>query len=248
MGKLVSIVVPVYNCEKYIAETVKSILTQTYQDFEVIFVDDESTDSSRQILEKFGDSRIIVTGVDEESGAYAARNKGVAMAKGDYIAFLDSDDIWHKDKLAKTVAHLEKNKAAFVFTGYEFADENAVGTGRVVKVPEKLTYDKALSRTVIFTSTVMFDMSKLTKADIKMPNVKSEDTATWWQILRKGIVAYGLNENLVLYRRSGNTLSSNKVEAVRRIWNLYRKVEHLPLIKSFICFIGWGFGAVTRRL
>lgn len=248
MGKLVSVVVPVHNCEKYIAETVKSILTQTYLDFEVIFVDDKSTDNSKSILEGFKDPRITVTGTDEESGAYAARNKGVAMARGEYIAFLDSDDIWDREKLSKTLAHMKKNDAAFVFTGYEFADENAVGTGKIVRVPEKLTYNQALPRTVIFTSTVMFDMSKLSKEDIKMPNVKSEDTATWWRILRSGITAYGLDESLVLYRRSSNTLSSNKVEAVRRIWNLYRNVEHLSLVKSCICFVGWGFGAVTRRL
>ena len=248
MDELVSIIVPVYNCEKFIAETVKCILTQTYQNFEAIFIDDCSTDHSKEILMGFADERIKVFDNDGAHGAYAARNKGIGLAKGRYITFLDADDIWDRQKLYLTLNHLKRNDAAFVFTGYEFADEQGLGTGKVVEVPATLNYKRALSRTVIFTSTVMFDLSKLSRDDILMPNIKSEDTATWWKILRTGIIAYGLNENLVLYRRSGGSLSANKFEAIKRIWNLYRKSEHLSIIKSCICFVGWAFGAVARRL
>ena len=100
----------------------------------------------------------------------------------------------------------------------------------------------------IFTSTVMFDMDKLSKDDIFMPCVKSEDTATWWKILKTGQVAYGLDENLTLYRRMGKQLSSNKLEAIRRVWNLYRNVEHLGLMYSLYCFCNWAVRAVARRV
>ena len=143
---------------------------------------------------------------------------------------------------------MQKNDSAFCFTGYEFADEDANPLGKVVKVPETITYKEALRNTTIFTSTVCFDMNKLTKDEIMMPHIKSEDTALWWQLLRNGVKAYGLNENLVIYRRPAKSLSSNKLEALRRIWNLYRKWEHLNFFASVFCFIGWGFRAVRRRM
>ena len=115
-------------------------------------------------------------------------------------------------------------------------------------MPEKITYGEALKNTTIFTSTVMFDTFRISKDRLLMPNVKSEDTATWWKILRNGTIAYGLGESLTLYRRVGHSLSSNKIEAVRRIWNLYRRVEHLNRRESFRNFFGWGRNAVKRRV
>ena len=111
---------------------------------------------------------------------------------------MDADDIWRVDKLEREMAFLREKDAAFVFCSYEFGDEHAVGTGKIVRVPDQLTYQKALSRTVIFTSTVLFDCEKIDKALLQMPDVPSEDTAMWWQILRNGHVAYGLKENLVI--------------------------------------------------
>lgn len=255
MSKLVSIIVPVHNAGRFIEKTIESVLSQSYQNFELLLVNDGSTDNSvsviKNIMASKADARINLL-VNPRSGSAArTRNLGIKKAKGDYIAFLDADDIWHKDKLEKTVNFLEKQKSVFVFTGYEFADEHGRGLGKYVNVPACLDYENALSRTVIFTSTVMFDISKesmLSKEDIMMPEIKSEDTATWWRILRKGIIANGLNESLVLYRRAGKSLSSNKIEAIKRIWFLYRKSEKLSIIKSIRCFIGWAFGATMRRL
>lgn len=143
---------------------------------------------------------------------------------------------------------MRRKSAAFVFTAYEFGDENARGTGKVVSVPEQLTYREALSRTVIFTSTVMFDLEKIGKELIRMPDVASEDTATWWKILRNGYTAYGLNQVLAIYRRPARSLSSNKFLAVRRIWNLYRKEEKLLLPECLRYFAGWACRAVLRRI
>lgn len=247
---MVSIVIPVHNAEKFIEETIKSVIAQTYPDWELILVDDNSTDSSNKIASEYAgtDGRIQVITLEENVGAANARNAGTKAAKGEYLAFLDADDLWIADKLKRELAFMKEKNAAFVFSGYEFADEHAVGTGNVVNVPETLVYKEALRNTTIFTSTVLFDRSKIEDRLLLMPDVKSEDTATWWQILKSGITAYGLNENLVLYRRSANTLSSNKIEAIKRIWHLYRKVEGLSFFASCYNFIGYAVRAVLRRV
>lgn len=247
---MVSIVIPVHNAEAYIAKTIRSILTQTVSDYEVLLVDDASTDDSLERIRRIRDERlkIIETQSKHAVGAAAARNLGIEEAKGRFLAFLDADDLWHPKKLEKTLAYMKKKDAAFVFTGYEFGDQEGRGTGKIVHVPEILDYEHALSRTVIFTSTVLFDLTKIDKELIRMPQVKSEDTAAWWNILKAGYLAYGLDENLTIYRRTGKTLSSNKFEAIRRIWNLYKLQEGMTFSKRLRCFAGWAFGAVYRRL
>lgn len=247
MTDLVSIVIPVYNAEKCISDTVASIKSQSYKNWEIIMVDDGSDDRSLDIMNALACDNIKVLSCGKGSAAIA-RNKGIDEAKGRYIAFLDADDLWYSDKLEKQLEFMEKKDAAFSFTGYEFADEYGVSVNKVVQVPGTISYRQALKNTTIFTSTVIFDMNKLNKDDIHMPNVKSEDTATWWKVLKSGVTGYGLNEALTLYRRSAGTLSSNKVEAIRRIWNLYRNVEGLSLPYSCLCFVFWAFRAVFRRI
>lgn len=247
----VSIVVPVYNAAAYLAETVEMVRRQTFSDWELILVDDHSTDGSRSILERLAgqDDRIVLMGQEEGiKGAAHARNLGIQHAAGYYLAFLDADDIWKEDKLERELAFLKEKDAAFVFTAYEFGDEEAHGTGKIVHVPEKLTYKKALSRTVIFTSTVLFDLTKVERDLLYMPDIKSEDTAAWWQILRAGHTAYGLDENLVIYRRPKKSLSSNKAVALSRIWNLYRKQEKMSVLQSAWYFCFWAFRATLRRI
>lgn len=250
MEELVSIIVPVYNAGSYIEETVKRVCAQTYDRWELLLVDDCSGDDSREKIEALceKDARIRLIAKDRNEGAALARNTGVRNAKGRYIAFLDADDVWLAEKLEKELEFMEEKQAAFAFTGYEFGDEAAKGTGRVVTVPETLTYKKALSRTVIFTTTVMFDTEKIDRELIRMPDIKSEDTATWWKILRHGYTAYGLNETLAIYRRPGKSLSSNKLAAMKRIWNLYRREEKLPLPYSIYNFVLWAFRATLRRI
>lgn len=247
--KLVSIVIPVYNAEKFIKETVSCVVNQTYTEWELLLVNDGSTDGSGKVIDKLAesDSRIRAFYI-EGGGAAKARNVGTENANGRYLAFLDADDLWEKDKLEKELDFLKKKDAAFVFTGYEFADEFGKGSGKIVRVPENITYHQALKNTTIFTSTVMFDMAKTGREILYMPQIKSEDTALWWKIIRNGYKTNGLNENLVKYRRSGKTLSSNKIEAIRRIWNLYRKAEGLSVIKSIYYFVFWAWNAVARRV
>lgn len=248
----ISIVVPVYNAAKYIEQTVSMVQKQTYTDWELILVEDCSKDESRKVLQNLEnslrDSRIRVIYKEKNEGAAKARNTGVMAATGEYLAFLDADDIWKETKLEKELAFMKQKDAAFVFTSYEFGDEQGNGTGKFVNVPDTLNYKQALSRTVIFTSTTLFDLKKLGKELVTMPIVPSEDSATWWQILRAGYTAYGFQEVTTVYRRPPKSLSSNKGKAIQRIWYLYRKVERLSLPVSIFCFIGWAVRATLRRL
>lgn len=248
MQEKVSIIVPVYNAENYIQQTIDSVLAQDYENWELLLVENGSTDRSVQVIKQYDDPRIRLIVMDGNVGAANARNEGMSQAEGVYVGYVDADDLWRPDKLSVQLAYMQKNNAGFCFTGYEFGDENAVGTGKIVKVPETLTYKQALSNTTIFTSTVMFDTRLIAKDKLYMPNVKSEDSALWFRILREGNIAYGLNENMVIYRRPANSLSSNKIEALRRIWNLYRKQEKLNLFYSMYLFVGWAFRAVKRRV
>lgn len=248
MQEKVSIIVPVYNAANYIENTIQSVLDQDYENWELILVENGSTDDSVARIQAFKDERIRLIIMDGNAGAANARNEGMRQATGTYVGYIDADDLWRPDKLSRQVAFMQKKNAAFAFTGYEFGDENANPTGKIVRVPETLSYKQALNNTTIFTSTVMFDVRCIEKDKLYMPNVKSEDTALWFRILREGVVAYGLNENLVIYRRPANSLSSNKLEALRRIWNLYRKQEKLNIFYSMYLFVGWAIRAVKRRM
>ena len=253
---LVSVIVPVYNAERFLAQTISYIQAQTYTNWELLLVDDCSVDASRELIrrESEKDGRIRLIAQRENGGAAKARNCGIAAAAGQYICFLDADDIWLPQKLETQIQFLQKlqkttdPEAGFVFMGYEFADEDGRGLGKIVHVPERIDYRQALKNTTIFTSTVMIDRTVIPDEDIMMPCVASEDTATWWQILKRHGRGYGLDENLVKYRRSANTLSANKLIAIKRIWNLYRRQEGLSVAKSVYCMFFWAFRAVFRRL
>ena len=304
MKELVSIIVPVYRAAAYIAETIAMVEAQTWQDWELILVDDCSPDNSAEVIrntlrkqagqdnaarqsyegvqaavftggggrpevltgaggqtevhtaagvrtEMFtgaGGQPVMLLQKQKNEGAARARNTGLAAAQGRYIAFLDADDVWYPKKLEREMRFMREKEAGFVFTAYEFGDSQARPTGRVVHVPERLTYRQALSRTVIFTTTVLFDRKQIPDRLLRMPAVASEDTATWWQILREGYTAWGLNEVLAVYRRPAKSLSSNKAEAVRRIWNLYRRQEKLSVAASAGYFIMWAYRATKRRI
>lgn len=287
MNGLVSIIVPIYRAEAYIADTIAMVVRQTYTEWELLLIDDCSPDGSAQVVrdtlrehkwnlrssgqqddketeevrptgnegiravEEYTDDKgrqILLISKEHNEGAAAARNTGLDMAGGRYIAFLDADDVWFPEKLEKELLFMKDRQAGFVFTAYEFGDEQANPTGKVVHVPAQMCYGQALSRTVIFTTTVLLDRESIPDKLIRMPCIESEDTATWWQILRAGNTAYGLDEVLAIYRRPARSLSSNKLTAIRRIWNLYRKQEKLSVIRSVCCFIPWAYRACMRRL
>lgn len=251
---MISIIIPVYNAARYIVRTLESVCAQGEKDWELILVDDDSADESVAVMERFIAQRNLkerarIIRLTGETGGTAAlaRNAGLDAATGRYIAYLDADDLWLTDKLHTQKTFMEMKQAAFSFTAYEFGDEDARGTGKVVHVPQVLTYQKALSRTIVFTSTVMLDREQVDADLLRMPQIASEDTATWWQIMRSGIPAYGIDEALTIYRRPAGSLSSNKLVALERIWNLYRN-EGLSVPESAWHFAGWAWRATARRL
>ena len=252
VNETVSIIVPVYNAEKYIVETMEHVAAQTYEDWELLLVVDGCGDDCARVIREYqkstGEKRLRLMVNEENMGAARSRNRGLLAARGRYIAYVDADDLWRPEKLERQLQYMREKQAAFVFTGYEFADEEGAGTGRVVHVPSRLTYREALKNSTIFTSTVMFDTQRIPREMLEMPEIKSEDTALWWKVLREGHTAWGLDQNLVLYRRPRQSLSSNKLEAVRRIWNLYRRAEGLSVPYSLYNFCFWAWRAVMRRI
>lgn len=248
--ELVSIVIPVYNAEKYIAETIESVLKQTYKNWELILVDDCSSDNSIGVIKPYlSDPRIRLLKNRQNLHAALTRNKGIKSAKGRYLAFLDADDMWLPEKLEKQISFMEEQQCAFSFTSYEFADSNCIPNGKQVRVPETITYKQALRNTTIWTSTVIFDLSMLTKEVVSMPNIlRGQDTATWWKVLRKTKKAYGFDNVSAYYRRQRESLSSNKITALKRTWYLYRNVEQLGLAESTSCFLFYCTRAILRRI
>ncbi len=246
---LVSIIVPVYNAEKFLKDTIETVLNQSYDNWELLLINDCSSDDSKKIARPFLSGKVKWIDMKKNGGAALTRNKGIEEAKGKFICFLDADDLWNSKKLEKQINFMKEKDCTFSFTGYEFADENGAPNGKKVFVPSKINYRQALKNTTIWTSTVMFDMEKLNKDDIYMPNVKrGQDTATWWKVLKKINYAYGLNEILSYYRRTNESLSANKIKALKRTWNLYRNVEHLGIIKSLYNFCLYCFNAIKRRV
>ncbi len=246
---LVSIITPVYNSARFIKETLESVLNQSYPNFEMICVDDASTDTSADVIKTYQerDKRLKYIRLVKNSGAAVARNIALEHAKGRYIAFLDSDDLWDKEKLKIQVRFMKENKVSFSFTSYQMMDIDGNCFERVIKAPEKITYSELLKNTIIGCLTVMVDRRMV--GDFKMPEVRdSQDYATWLQILKQGHVAHGINQNLARYRRVNGSISNNKLKALRSNWKVYRKIEKLSILKSSYVFTFYILHALKKHL
>ena len=246
---LVSIITPVYNAERFLSDTIKSVQNQTYKNWEILLIDDCSKDNSAQIIKEFQkyDNRIKYIKLKKNSGASVSRNEGIRNAKGRFIAFVDSDDIWKPEKLEVQVKYMLENNLGFTFTSYRYMKEDGELTNKVAKAPSKINYNGLLKNTIIGCSTVVIDTDIVEY--FEMPLVRrGQDTATWLQILRKEKYAYGIDKDLVDYRLVGESLSSNKIIALKRTWNTYRNVEKLGLIKSSYVFCFYVFNAIKKRI
>lgn len=248
----VTVVVPVFNSESFIKDSIQSVLNQSHSHWELVLIDDNSTDSSVSIINDFAsqDDRIkFLASTGNNIGAALTRNRGVDYAKGRYIAFLDADDLWLPTKLEAQLRFMDTRESAFSFTGYEFANEAGVSTGKVVSVPEKVSYRELLHDTVVWTSTVMLDTNTVPKDCIKMIDVTiGEDLSTWLRIIKKVTYAHGLNRPLSIYRRSAGSISANKITAAKGRWNLYRNIEGLDFTSSVIGMFWYIKSAVGRRM
>ncbi len=250
-NKIVSIITPVYNCEKFLENTIQCVLKQNYTDWELLLVDDCSSDHSASIALEYAkkDSRIKYFKLEENSGAAIARNYALNKSKGRFIAYLDADDLWKRDKLEKQVAFMLDNHYAFTCTDYEKIKEDGESLNKIIKIPKKVNYNLFLRNTIIQTVGVMVDTNITGKTVLEMPNIKRrQDAATWCQILKAGYDCYEVPENLSYYRVVNNSLSSNKLKAIKMNWYWYRKIEKLPLWKTIYCFIGYAYNAIKKRI
>ncbi|WP_298878402.1 glycosyltransferase family 2 protein [uncultured Polaribacter sp.] len=231
---MVSIITPVYNCELYLDECVRSVLSQSFVDWELILIDDCSTDSSKEIINKYNkqDSRIKKYFLDKNVGAGIARNKGIEIAENRFIAFLDSDDYWHKDKLKEQLNFMIKNSIEFSYSNFIELDSND-DANKIILPPLKVNSFSLTFNNYIKTLTVIYDTKRIGK--VYMPDYrKRQDWGLWFNILKKTNFAYNFTQPLAYYRTSNASLSKNKFLLLRENFNFYRNFLKKNLVLSII--------------
>lgn len=245
MEEKISIIIPVYNCEKYIEETIKNIQQQTYSNWEIILIDDASTDNSVKKMKSYVDQKkIILICLPENKGPAYARNRGIERAKGRYICFQDADDLWENEKLEKQLSYMKQHQSSFLYTDFFYMSETGEISKNKIMGQNPLTYSKALKDMRILTISVMIDTQKIEKEAIKMKEIRGgEDVATWWKLLKQGYKIECLNEPLVYYRQRYNSMTSSYQNRLKVRWHLYRKEEQFSILKSsyyFLCYLYHG--------
>lgn len=244
---LVSIITPSWNVERLIGETILSVQAQTLGDWELLIADDCSTDNTPAVIESYAakDARVKLIRQPRNGGPALARQAAIEQAQGRFIAFLDSDDLWLPAKLERQVAFARQHRAALSFTAFRRINEDGSITGRLIAVPDSLTYDQLLKNTSIATLTALVDRD--IAGNIAMKNEGYDDFCLWLSILKPGHVAWGLNEDLARYRVRGVSVSSRPMRSAGWVWHIYRNVERLSLVKSAWCFAHWAARAWLKR-
>lgn len=235
---LVSIIMPAFNCGDYISTAINSVLDQTYKNWEIIVIDDCSTDNTAKIIKEYvkNDSRIKYHRLSQNSGAAVARNKAIDLASGKYIAFLDSDDKWFPEKLYNQINIMKQKNYNFTCTSYSKIDQDGNDINRIIKAKSKQDYNGIL-KTCPGNSTVIYNAEKLGK--FKIPDIKKRnDYVMWLQVIKKEKYLYGLEEIYSSHRIRTDAISSNKMSLVGYHWKVYRKIEKLSFIKSsyLVCY------------
>jgi glycosyltransferase involved in cell wall biosynthesis len=235
---LVSIITPCFNAARYIVEGIQSVRAQTYLNWEMLIVDDCSTDNSISIISEYvkKDNRIKLYKTERQSGSpVLPRNIGIQNAQGRYIAFLDSDDVWLPKKLERQIKLFDSKDTAVVFSYYEKISEGGGRGNRIISSPDIVTYKRLLKGNCIGNLTAMYDTSKTGK--IFFPSIGHEDYALWLDILRVGYIARNTKTVEALYRTRKNSVSTNKIIASRWMWNIYYQYLRFSFFKSLCYFI-----------
>lgn len=242
---LVSIIMPMYNAKNTISQAIESVVRQTYTNWELLIVDDCSEDGCVEQVEPYlSDSRIMLQRQPHNRGVAEARNVAMDLANGQYLAFLDSDDLWKEDKLRRQLSFMEEQGAAFVYSAYELVDSDAAPTGKMIHVPKQLHYREELKGNSIPCLTVLIDRTQIPVPH--MPDEGHEDYITWLNILKTGVTAYGQDEALALYRVNGQSLSGNKVKAAVWTWKIYKN-QGLNWIQRCYYFGCYVFRALKKH-
>lgn len=246
---LISIIMPCYNAEQFVAESIDSVLAQTYQNWELVVTDDNSSDSTPEIVRNYceKDNRIKLYLPGIHQGIAQTRNHSLSKANGRFVAFLDNDDLWVPTKLEHQVQFMLDNNLAFCYGNYELLNEDGTKKRKVIRHAGVMNYNKYLHNTIIGSGTVMIDTEKT--GSLVMPlNETSDDMALWCHLLKNGYDAYPINEIILLYRVRNTSASSNKLKAAKDVWMVYRQQEKLSFFKSLDCFLGYAFNSVKKRL
>lgn len=243
----ISIIMPAYNAEKYLMTAVQSVRSQTWENWELLIIDDGSVDSTPEIASACAeeDPRIRYIRNKVNLGVSGSRNEGIRRASGEWLAFLDSDDRWEATKLEKQMKAARANSAVFLYTGSAFMDENGKRKQWCLEVPETVGFRALLRQNVISCSSVLI-RKKYMKPFPEMEISIHEDFAVWLQILKeKGIKAYGINEPLLVYRVHAGSKSGNKRKAAGMTFRVYRLIG-LPLWKSIFCFLCYTWNGLRK--
>lgn len=246
MNPLVSIITPNYNASKYIAATIESVQNQTYKNWELLIIDDCSTDNSIEIINAFQkkDARIKLLELPQNSGPAIVRNQGIKIAQGNYLTFIDSDDIWLSNFI-ETSLKLVKDSEGFVFASYHRFDEDLKPYYKDFIVPSKVSYSDILKSNAISCLTAFIDIQKLEK--LYMPEILyRQDMGLWLQYLKKIDFAIGIKQPLAIYRIRKKSHSRNKWNLLKHQWNFYRDIENLSISKSFYYFVCWMFYGIHK--
>lgn len=245
----VSVITPAFNVALFLEETIKSVQAQTFGDWEMIIVDDCSSDETFKIANDFSknDSRIKVLQNEKNSGVAAARNKALDVAVGQYVAFLDADDLWLPKKLESQIKFMEAGQHVLTYTNYQkFDSDTGKRYGKIIKAPSTMSAKKIYGDTSIGCLTVMVD--RTISGMFHMPIVEhTEDNITWQNILAKGFMAYRLDEVLALYRVGNKSLTSGKKKAAKQQWQIYREYYNFSIPKSALYFASYAFYAVKKH-
>lgn len=243
---LVSVIMPAYNAEKYIENSIRSVISQTYTNWELLVLDDCSTDQTAEIAEHFAsvDSRIRVLHNSRNMGVARTRNNGLDLVKGQWIALLDSDDVWHDEKLQKQLHKAEESGADIIYCSYSMIDENAEHMSDYI-VSESTSYSDMLKESVISCSTALLRQSVLSYHRFST-DYYHEDYAFWLELLKSGCRAVAVKEVLADYRVVQGSRSSNKLKSARNRWLMYRQVEKLPLARSVGVFTAYALHGIAK--
>lgn len=246
---MVSIITPSYNSSAFIEQTIESVLAQTYEDWEMLIVDDCSTDTSAAIIKQYAkkDVRIRYLKTKHPSGSPCEpRNIGIRNAQGRYIAFLDSDDRWLPDKLEEQLHLFEDAATAIVYSDYEKMTEAGERENRIVRAPAEADYKRLLSGNVIGCLTAVYDTAKVGK--VYFPEHSHEDYILWLSILKRGYIAKNTNTVTALYRVRSRSVSSNKLKALSWQWSIYVNVEQTGYLKAMYYFAHYACKAFLKML
>jgi teichuronic acid biosynthesis glycosyltransferase TuaG len=246
-NSLVTIITPSYNSESFIEEMIQAVLNQTYSNWELLITDDCSTDNTRSIIQNFAerDNRIKLYRLNTNSGAGVARNNSIKHASGHYMTFCDSDDLWEKDFLEKSMHFSRINNAPFVFSSYFRKNENLSKVYTSFIVPKKVNYKSVLKTCPISCLTAFINIDQLGKK--YMPELKKrQDAALWLAYLKEIDYAYGIKEPLATYRMRENSLSRNKYKVIKYQWQLYRKSEKISFLKSIRLMAYWFYNGFMK--